>query len=74
MRQIDQVLKALREGPGTSQELALELGWPVKHVSHYLTQLSKLGLIRPSGTVPMEPRKSGHFAHVKRYIRVWEPV
>lgn len=39
MTQIEQVEQALREGPGTSVEIAAATGLPMKHCSHYLRVL-----------------------------------
>lgn len=38
-------LAALQDGPGTSDELAAELGLPVKNVSTFLNDLARAGKV-----------------------------
>lgn len=49
MTQGQRILRALRDGPGTSVELSLETGLPVKHCCAWLIQLAARGLVRDTG-------------------------
>lgn len=41
-------MRALEDGPGTTREIAIETGLPLRHCSAYLSLLVKKGLVERS--------------------------
>lgn len=54
MKDSEQVMDALKTGPGTSGEIAAELGWTTKKASAVLCALRTAGLVKTSGEIPGE--------------------
>lgn len=59
MTQVDKLLRALRDGPGASFELALETGIPPRKASAMLSRLYREGRIARSETRSVGNRAPG---------------
>ena len=69
MNQGLQVFKALRDGPGTSSELAVELGIPLRQTSAVLCRLRRQGRVtRTEKRVanPLDPYKRTAYVYARR--------
>lgn len=64
MKDMSRVLEALEDGPGTSGEIAAELGMSMNVVSAYLSVLKKMGSVKVIGQLRGRGRVSNICAKV----------